>query len=63
MDLAAYGLGQTDKFKGTGVFSAIEFERTPDIDGDQGSSTTSDPGKQASSAKPAKAGDTANKSS
>ena len=22
-----YGLGQTDKFKGTGVFSAIEFER------------------------------------
>ena len=23
----AYGLGATDKFKGTGVFSAIEFER------------------------------------
>lgn len=36
IDLASYGMGMTDKFKGTGVFSAIEFERenkdtTPEI--------------------------------
>ena len=29
IDLAAYGMGMTDKFKGTGVFNAIEFEREP----------------------------------
>ena len=27
IDLAAYGMGFSDKFKGTGVFNAIEFER------------------------------------
>lgn len=30
MDLAAYGLGATDKFKGTGVWSGVEFEREQD---------------------------------
>jgi hypothetical protein len=32
MDLAAYGLGQTDSFQGTGVFSSIKFEREPAAD-------------------------------
>ena len=26
-DLAAYAVGATDKFKGTGVFSSVEFQR------------------------------------
>jgi hypothetical protein len=25
--LAAYGLGQTDKFQGTGVWKGVQFER------------------------------------
>ena len=27
IDLARYAMGNTDEFKGTGVFSAIEFKR------------------------------------
>jgi hypothetical protein len=40
MDLAAYAMGSTDKFKGTGVFSSIEFSRD-DNDDSKGDKTPS----------------------
>lgn len=33
IDLVGYATGKSDKFKGTGVFSAIEFEREKKEDG------------------------------
>jgi hypothetical protein len=39
IDLVSYGLGATDKFKGTGVYSGIQLERREQPkkpDGDQG---------------------------
>jgi hypothetical protein len=32
IDLASYGLGMSDKFKGTGVWSGVEFERPQEKD-------------------------------
>jgi len=45
VDLVRYGMGATDKFKGTGVFSSIEFQREAKV-GDTASSTNA-VGKQA----------------
>jgi hypothetical protein len=34
VDLAAYGLGMSDKFQGTGVWKGVEFERESKKDKD-----------------------------
>lgn len=34
-DLVRYGLGQTDKFKGTGVWSFIELNKKPSSDNEE----------------------------
>jgi len=45
--MAAYGLGMTDKFKGTGVWSGVQFER-------EGGATAGDGAAGASAAEPNK---------
>jgi len=52
MDLAAYGLGMTDKFQGTGVFSSIKFEREPQDDTEQPKALEQAPTKKEEAKKP-----------